>query len=78
MNTKWESFGWNVIETDGHDFEKILMSIDRARNTKGRPTIIIADTTKGKGVSFMQDTCAWHGNVPSDDEYEKAIKELKN
>ncbi len=78
VNMKWESFGWNVIETDGHDFEKILISIDRARNTKGKPTIIIADTTKGKGVSFMQDTCTWHGNVPSDDEYEKAIKELKN
>ncbi len=78
VNLKWKSFGWNVIETDGHDFEKILTSINRARNTKGGPTIIIADTTKGKGVSFMQDTCAWHGNVPSDDEYEKAIKELKN
>jgi len=78
VDLKWESFGWNVIETDGHDFEKILESMDRARNTKGGPTIIIADTTKGKGVSFMQDTCAWHGNVPSDNEYEKAIKELKN
>ncbi|MCJ7471820.1 MAG: transketolase [Actinobacteria bacterium] len=78
VNLKWESFGWNVVETDGHDFEKILTSIDQARNTKDGPTIIIADTTKGKGVSFMQDTCTWHGNVPSDDEYEKAIKELKN
>ena len=78
VDKKWESFGWNVIKIDGHDFTRIIQGLNSAKKYKGGPTIIIADTTKGKGVSFMQDSCSWHGNVPTDKEYEKAIKELNN
>ena len=78
VDKKWDSFGWNVIQIDGHDFNQIIESFNSAKKYKGRPTIIIADTTKGKGVSFMQDSCYWHGNVPTEDEYIKAIEELNN
>ena len=78
VDKKWDSFGWNVIKIDGHDFTQIVKGLNSAKKYKGRPTIIIADTTKGKGVSFMQNTCSWHGNVPTDDEYKKAIEELNN
>ena len=78
VDSKWESFGWNVIKIDGHDFNQIIGSLDKAKRNKGKPTIIIANTTKGKGVSFMQDSCSWHGSVPSEKEYKKAMTELKN
>jgi transketolase len=76
VKEKWISFGWHTIEIDGHDFNQIISSINEAKARRGVPTIIIAKTIKGKGVSFMQNTCEWHGKVPCDEEYEKAIKEL--
>ncbi len=76
VDKKWDSFGWNVIKIDGHDFYQIVESLYAAKRYKGKPSMIIADTTKGKGVSFMQNTCVWHGNVPSEEEYKKAMEEL--
>ncbi len=73
---KWRAFNWHVIEIDGHRFEEILAALDDAEATKGRPTMIIAHTTKGKGVSFMEGTSAWHGKAPSREEAEEAIAEL--
>ena len=78
VDKKWDSFGWNVIKINGHDFKQIIESLNSAKKYKGGPSIIIADTTKGKGVSFMQNTCLWHGSVPTDEEYKKAIKEINN
>jgi len=74
---KWLSFGWEVLEINGHDFNQIIESLYKAKEIKGKPTIIVANTTKGKGVSFMQNTCKWHGGVPSDEEYVKAMAEVK-
>lgn len=74
---KWSSFGWEVLEIDGHDFTKIMESLYRAKEVKEKPTIIIANTTKGKGVSFMQNNCKWHGSVPTPEEYIKAIAEVR-
>ncbi|MEE9305404.1 MAG: transketolase, partial [bacterium] len=73
---KWRAFNWHVIEIDGHRFEEILAALDDAEATKGRPTMIIAHTIKGKGVSFMEGTSAWHGKAPSREEAEEAIAEL--
>jgi len=77
VKEKWESFGWNTIEINGHDFSQIINAVNSAKMKKGVPTIIIAKTIKGKGVSFMQNTCEWHGKAPSNEEYKKAIRELK-
>lgn len=74
---KWSSFGWEVLEIDGHNFNQIIESLYKAKEVKGKPTIIIANTTKGKGVSFMQNTCKWHGSVPTQEEYIKAVAEIK-
>jgi transketolase len=73
---KWRAFNWHVIEIDGHRFEEILPALDEAETTKGRPTIIIAHTIKGKGVSFMEGVIDWHGKAPSHEQAEKAIAEL--
>lgn len=78
VGDKWSSFGWEIFNINGHDFNEIVDSLQRARSVKVRPSLIIANTIKGKGVSFMQNTCMWHGNVPSEKEYENAIKEIKN
>ena len=75
--SKWRSFGWNVIEIDGHCVSAIADAIDLAATVKGRPTVIIAKTVKGKGVSFMEGKSAWHGKPISDDEYVNAMKELE-
>ncbi|MFV1951078.1 MAG: transketolase [Nitrospinota bacterium] len=74
---KWRAFGWNVIEIDGHKFEEILSSLDKAEDVMGKPTMIIAHTIKGKGVSFMEGKVKYHGVAPTQDELEKALKELK-
>jgi transketolase len=74
---KWSSFGWEVLEVDGHNFNQIIESLYKAKEVKGKPTIIIANTIKGKGVSFMQNTCKWHGSVPTQEEYIKAMAEIK-
>ena len=73
---KWADFGWNVIETDGHDMSKLMDALDEAEKVKGKPTVIIAHTTKGKGVSFVENKVEWHGIAPKKEEYERAIKEL--
>lgn len=73
---KWRSFGWRVLETDGHDFNLLLPTLDKARQRRTRPTVIIAHTVKGKGVSFMENTAAFHGRAPSVDELDKAMQEL--
>ena len=74
---KLEAFGFNVISIDGHDFDAIEAAFANARATKGKPTAIIAKTVKGKGVSFMEDQVGWHGSAPGDEQYEKAVAEIK-
>jgi transketolase len=74
---KWRAFGWHTIEIDGHDIKSILEAYQQARDNKARPSIIIARTTKGKGVSFMENVCDFHGRAPSKEEAEKALKELE-
>ena len=76
VKAKWESFGWNTIECDGHNVEEISDAVDRARTLKGKPTIIIARTVKGKGVSFMEGKNTWHGKPISREEYDAAKAEL--
>ena len=73
---KLKSFGWNVIEIDGHDFDQIFAALDMAKETVGKPTMIVAKTIKGKGVSFMENNAGWHGNAPSDNDLEIALSEL--
>ena len=74
---KLEAFGFNVISVDGHDFAQLDAAFTAAEQCKGKPTAIIATTTKGKGVSFMENQVGWHGNAPSDEQYEQAVAELK-
>jgi len=74
---KWQAFGWHVIDIDGHDFDQILTAFSKAEKTNGKPTVIIARTTKGKGVSFMEDNVVFHGKAPTWEEAEKALKELE-
>ena len=74
---KLKAFGWNVVEIDGHDFDQIESAFAQARETKGTPTAIVMKTTKGKGVSFMENQAGWHGKAPNDEEYEKAMAELR-
>ena len=73
---KWKTFGWNVVECDGHDIEAVLAAFKIAETTKGRPTVLIAHCIKGKGVSFMENDCAWHGTAPNDAQLEAALKEV--
>ena len=73
---KWRAFGWNVIEADGHDFPQILDALSPERKVAGKPTMIIAHTTKGKGVSFMENVCDWHGKAPSEGQVCQALAEL--
>jgi transketolase len=73
---KWRSFCWNVIEVDGHDPESVADGLDKAHKVRGVPSILIARTVKGKGVSFMENTHLWHGKKISDQEYAQAVKEL--
>ena len=73
---KWRAFGWHVIEIDGHDIPQILDAVAEARNTKGRPVMIIASTVKGKGVSFMENVVGFHGKAPNDAQYRQAIDEI--
>jgi len=77
IKDKWKAFGWYVIEIDGHNFKEILTALDQAEKIKGKPTIIIAKTIKGKGVSFMEDKVGYHGVAPTEAELEKALKELE-
>ncbi|MCD6413076.1 MAG: transketolase [Elusimicrobia bacterium] len=74
---KWKAFGWNAIEVDGHSIEEVLDAFLQAEKYKSGPTVIIAKTVKGKGVSFMENVAGWHGVAPKKDEAEKALKELE-
>lgn len=78
IKEKWISFGWNTIEINGHDHGQIINAVSEAKKIKSRPTIIIANTVKGKGVAFMENTCEWHGKAPCKEEYDTAIKEIDN
>ncbi len=75
---KYQAFGWQTLEIDGHNFEQIISSCQKAQQTKGKPTVIIAKTTPGKGVSFMENNCDWHGKAPTKEETKKAIEQLSN
>jgi transketolase len=77
LEDKWRAFGWHVRRIDGHDFAQILDGLAAARSTTGRPTVIIADTIKGKGVSFMEGLAKWHGTAPSRAEADQAIAEIR-
>ena len=76
FDKKFEAFKWNVITIDGHDIEQIDKAVQEAKNFKGKPTVIIAKTVKGKGVSFMENKVGWHGKAPNEDEYKQAIADL--
>lgn len=73
---KWRAFGWHVIPVDGHDLDALFAAFDEAAATKGKPTLILADTVKGKGVSFMENVAEYHGRALKDDEMHKAMAEL--
>jgi len=73
---KWQAFGWNVIDVDGHDLAQLIKACDSKE--KGKPLCIIANTIKGKGVSFMENQVLWHYRSPQDEEFEAAMKELDN
>jgi transketolase len=77
LRAKWEAFGWHVIEINGHKTREILSAYDEAKTVKGKPTIIIAHTIKGKGVSFMENVVDFHGRPPTKEEAERALKELE-
>lgn len=77
IDRKFEAFHFHVIEIDGNDFEQIAAAFHEARTVKGRPTVIIAKTVKGKGVSFMENQVGWHGTAPNEEQYKKALEELE-
>ena len=76
ISNKFEAFNWNVISIDGHNYEEILSAINEAKSVKGKPTVIVCKTIKGKGVSFMENQCGWHGTAPNKEQCKEAIKEL--
>ena len=76
IDEKLRSFGFEVINIDGHDMNQIIAAFNKAKEIKGKPTAIIAKTIKGKGVSFMENEASWHGKAPKEEEYKKAIEEL--
>lgn len=76
LDKKWESFGWDVIEVDGNDIAELVQVFHSIPKTEGKPTIILANTIKGKGISFAENEAGWHHHVPSQEEYELAMKEL--
>ena len=74
---KWQAFGWHVIDIDGHDMTQVVQALEEAKSHKGAPTMIIANTVKGKGVSYMENVCEWHGKAPCLEEAEQALEELR-
>lgn len=77
IDEKFKSFGFQVINIDGHNIEEIIKSFEVAKNIKDKPTCIIAKTIKGKGISFMENEVQWHGKAPNEEQYKQAIKELE-
>ena len=81
LDKKWEAFGWHVIEIDGHNYQEIYQAVKEASRIgeeKSKPVMIIANTIKGKGVSFMENNCSWHGKAPNNDETKLALRELNH
>ena len=76
ITERFLSFGFNVLNIDGHNMDSLIDAFTTAKQTKGKPTIIIAKTLKGKGVSFMENKAEWHGKAPSEEEYKLAMSEL--
>jgi len=76
LTDKWRAFNWHVLEINGHDIKEVLQALKKAREMKGKPTVIIAHTVKGKGVSFMEGNVDFHGKAPNPQETERALKEL--
>jgi len=77
LDKKFEAFGWHVIQVDGHDYGQIIAAYEAAKTVKGQPTMILAKTTKGKGVSYMEDQAGWHGKAPNDEQFQQAKEELE-
>ena len=77
LDKKYEAFGWNVIHVDGHDYAALIAAFEQAAACKGKPTMLLARTVKGKGVSYMENNAGWHGKAPSDEQYEQGKKELE-
>ncbi len=78
VRAKWEAFNWQVFEMDGNDMRQVVATIEAALAVRGRPSVIVAHTVKGKGVSFMENDCDWHGRAPDDRQYAQAMQELQN
>jgi transketolase len=74
---KWQAFGWNVLEIDGHNMEQVVEALEGAKSFKGAPTMVVASTVKGKGVSFMENVCEWHGKAPVQNEADQALEEIR-
>ncbi len=77
LDKKFEAFNWHVLTIDGHNFDEIRAALKEAKAFKGKPTMIIAQTIKGKGVSFMENQAGWHGVAPNEEQFEAAMKELE-
>ena len=77
ISDKWRAFGWYVMEINGHNFTEILKAFQKTKEPKGKPSMIIAHTTKGKGVSFMENVVDFHGKAPTEEEMAQALKELE-
>lgn len=77
LGEKWRAFGWHVIELDGHDYAALLQAFEAVPEAPGKPTLVIANTVKGKGVSFAENVAGWHHRVPNDEELERALAELE-
>ena len=78
IDQKFESFGWNVIVIDGHDFTQIDAAVQKAKSCQGKPTMILCKTVKGKGVSFMENNVKWHGAAPNAEQYAQAVAEIQS
>jgi len=76
ITDKWKAFGWHVIEIDGHNMREILEACDKAKEVRNKPTMVVAHTVKGKGVSFMENALSFHGKAPNDEETKNALREL--
>ena len=76
VSDKFRAFGWHVIDVDGHCFDGLIKAVEEAKGVKGKPTMIVCKTVKGKGVSFMENMAAWHGSAPNAEQCSKALKEL--
>jgi len=77
LDKKYEAFGWNVIHVDGHDHAALIAAFEQAAAYKGKPTMLLAKTVKGKGISYMENNAGWHGKAPNAEQYEQGMNELK-